>query len=197
MRMSQTACLFAAALAFTAFPASAQEEHRQLGAHVHGHGRLNIAMEGKTVSMELEVPGADIVGFEHEPSTPEQKAAMAEAKAKLADGLSLFAPAPKAGCELVRVKVSSEAGHEHEDGHEHEAHGSADGHEEAEHHHSEFHVEYSLQCASPSRLTSMTFDYFKAFPGAQELDIAVISPKGQSSFEVKRDNPSLDLSGIM
>ncbi len=76
MRMIQTACVLAAAVASTVFSASAQEEHRQLGAHVHGHGHLNIAIEGKTVSMELEVPGADVVGFEHEPSTPDQKAAL-------------------------------------------------------------------------------------------------------------------------
>ncbi len=201
MRMMRTAWVLGAALALTALPAYAQEEHRHLGAHVHGHGRLNIAVEGKIVSMELEVPGADIVGFEHEPSTPEQKAALEKAKAKLADGLLLFTPVSSADCSLKNAKVAALAEHEdeHEHEHEHEAHGSADARndEEAGHHHSEFHVEYSLECSSPSRLTAMTFDYFKAFPNAQELDIAVITPKGQSSFEVKRDKPSLDLTGIM
>ncbi len=103
---------------------------------------------------------------------------------------------------MKNANVTTQAEHEDEHEHEEEAHGheaqsGASGHEEAEHHHSEFHVEYSLECASPSRLTGMTFDYFKAFTGAQELDIAVISPKGQSSYEVKRDKPSLDLTGIM
>ncbi|MGO9460686.1 MAG: DUF2796 domain-containing protein [Rhodomicrobium sp.] len=203
MRTIQTACILAAGLACAVLPASA-EEHRQLGAHVHGHGRLNIAIEGKKLSIELEVPGADIVGFEHEPSTPEQRAAIPEAKAKLANALALFGPEPKAGCELDSVKISVEAGHhedEHEHEHEHEAHDGAAGHEdhedEAGHQHSEFHAEYTLTCSSPSRLTSMTFDYFNAFAGAQELDVTVIAPKGQSSFEVKRDKPSLDLTGIM
>jgi hypothetical protein len=169
------------------------QEHRQLGAHEHGHGRLNIAIEDKTLSMELEVPGADIVGFEHEPSTPEQKAALERAKAKLENGLSLFTPSPAAGCIQKSAKVSTEA--EHGDEHEHQAaHGSE---KEEEHHHSEFHVEYSLECASLSRLASMTFDYFKAFPGAQELDITLISPKGQTSYEVTRAKPALELAGIM
>ncbi|MGO9472931.1 MAG: DUF2796 domain-containing protein [Rhodomicrobium sp.] len=195
--MMRTAWVLGAALALTALPAYAQEEHRHLGAHVHGHGSLNIAIEGKTVSMELEVPGADIVGFEHEPSTPEQKAALAKAKAKLADGLSIITPVSAAGCSLKSAKVATQAEHEDEHEHEHEAEGAATHEEESGHHHSEFHVEYSLECSSPSRLTAMTFDYFKAFPNAQELDIAVITPKGQSSFEVKRDKPSLDLTGIM
>jgi len=192
MRMMRMACMLAAASAFAAFQASAQEEHRQLGAHVHGHGHLNIAVEGKTVSMELEVPGADIVGFEHEPSTPDQRSAIDEARAKLANGLALFVPAEKAGCELNQVKVTMKAEEEEEHG-DH----PADAKEEGEHHHSEFHAEYAMQCSSLSRLTSMTFDYFNAFAGAQELTVTVITPKGQSSFEVKRDQPSLDLKGTM
>jgi hypothetical protein len=177
-----------------AFPVVAEEPQRQLGAHVHGHGRLNIAIEGKKMNMELEVPGADIVGFEHAPQTAEQRAALGQAQARLANAAALFAPERKAGCELDRVKVSKDAGHEH---HDHEDKSGAAGEEKEEAGHSEFHAEYSFICASPSRLTSMTFDYFKEFPNAQALTVTIVSPKGQSSFEVKRENPSLDLTGIM
>lgn len=192
MRFRQQAFVFASIVTFVAFSAAA-EEHRQLGAHVHGHGSLNIAIEDKTISIELEVPGADIVGFEHEASTPAQKAAVEKAKTKLGDGLSLFAPVAAAGCTQSTAKVTIEAEHEH-----HAKDEKPDAADEDEgHHHSEFHAEYAFECASPSRLTSMTFDYFKAFPDAQELDISIISPKGQSSYEVKRDKPRLDLTGIM
>ncbi|MGA8770678.1 MAG: DUF2796 domain-containing protein [Rhodomicrobium sp.] len=196
MGLKQNAFVFAGIVTCIAFSA-AGEEHRQLGAHVHGHGRLNIAIEDKTVSIELEAPGADIVGFEHEAATRAQSAAIEKAKATLASGLSLFTPAAAAGCTQNASKVSIEAEHEHE--HEHHAEGAkpdADD-EAADHHHSEFHAEYAFECASPDRLTSMTFDYFKAFPNAQELDISLISPKGQSSYEVNRDKPRLDLTGIM
>ncbi len=43
----------------------------------------------------------------------------------------------------------------------------------------------------------MTFGYLAAFPNAQELDISVISPKGQTSYEVTRQKPALDMTGIM
>ena len=196
MGLKQNAFVFAGIVTCIAFSAAA-EEHRQLGAHVHGHGRLNIAIEDKTVSMELEAPGADIAGFEHEAATGAQRAAIEKAKATLAAGLSLFTPAAAAGCTQNASKVSIEAEHEHE--HEHHAEGAkSDAEEEgADHHHSEFHVEYAFECASPGRLTSMTFDYFKAFPNAEALDVSLISPKGQSSYEVKRDKPRLDLTGIM
>jgi len=182
-----------------ALPAFGQEQHRQLGPHEHGHGRLNIAIEDNRVSMELEVPGADIVGFEHEPSTPEQNAAIEKAKAKLADALSIFKLPASAECKVEDAKVLIQPEHEHEAGddhHEHEANGEHE-HEEGEHHHSEFHVEYTLGCKSSARLTSMAFDYFNEFAGAQALEISIITPKGQSSYEVTRANPHLDLTGVM
>ena len=194
MRLKQKVFVFAGVVTCIAFSASA-EEHRQLGAHVHGHGRLNIAIEDKTVSIELEVPGADIAGFEHEASTQAQKAAIENAKAKLADGLSLFAPAAAANCTQKSANVSLDT--EHGDEHEHHAEGGKAAEEEEGHHHSEFHAEYAFECTSPDRLTSMTFDYFKAFPTAQELDISLISPKGEIGYEVKRDTPTLDLTEMM
>ena len=211
MRLKEKLFVLAGVATCVAFSASA-EEHRQLGAHVHGHGRLNIAIENKTVSIELEAPGADIAGFEHEASTPEQKATIEKAKATLANGLALFTPPSEAQCTQTSSKVAIEAehGHEHEHhaDHEHEHHAEGakhdddddddddhDGHGKEGHHHSEFHAEYAFTCAEPSRFTSLTFGYFKAFPNGQELDISLISPKGQNSFEVKRDNPSLDLTG--
>ncbi len=102
-------------LSWIAFPAFA-EEHRHLGAHVHGHGRLNIAIEDKTMSLELDVPAADIVGFEHEPKTPEEKSALEQAKATLANGLSLFTPSAEAQCTQKSAAVGMEA--EHGDAHE-------------------------------------------------------------------------------
>ena len=121
MGLKQNAFVFAGIVTCIAFSAAA-EEHRQLGAHVHGHGRLNIAIEDKTVSIELEAPGADIVGFEHEAATRAQSAAIEKAKATLASGLSLFTPAAAAGCTQNASKVSIEAEHEHE--HEHHAEGA-------------------------------------------------------------------------
>ena len=190
MRFRKKAFVFAGFVTCLGVAASAQE-HRQLGAHVHGHGRLNIAIEDKTLSMELEVPAADIVGFEHEPETPEQKAALEEAKAKLAAGLSLFTPSSAAGCAQTSAKVMTEADHDEE-----EAHGGGHTHE-ADHQHSEFHAEYAFECASPSQITSMSFDYFEVFPNAEALNVSLISAKGQTSYEVARGKPSLDLTGKM
>ena len=39
--------------------------------------------------------------------------------------------------------------------------------------------------------------FFGAFAGAEEVEVTVISEKGQSSYEVERDAPVVDLQGIM
>ena len=75
-RLALTTMATLAALAATA--PRAEDAHRELGAHVHGIGALNIAVQGAEVAMELHVPGSDIVGFEHEAETAEDKAALAE-----------------------------------------------------------------------------------------------------------------------
>ncbi|MBO0765448.1 MAG: DUF2796 domain-containing protein [Hyphomicrobiaceae bacterium] len=189
------------------------EEHRQLGAHVHGRGTLNIALEGSRLSMELEAPGADIVGFEHAPSTPEQKSTLEKAEKKLKAPQTVLQLPAAAGCSVTDAKVTIEGEHggndadDHDHGaedhdHEHEAadhdhdHDAADQ-DHAGHQHSAFHAEYAFDCKSPASLTTIVFDYFKNFAGAQKLDVTVVTPKGQNSFEVSRDKPRIDLGGII
>ena len=192
MQTSTIAALAALAVAATA-PSlvRAADEHRELGPHVHGHGNLNIAVEDKRVSMELEVPGMDIVGFEHDATTDDQKAAVEKAKAQLAQPLTVFKLPAAAVCSVADAKVELEAEHHHDgdadDDHDH------DGHEG----HKQFHVTYALDCAKPANLTAIDFDYFKLFAGAHDLTVNVVTAKAQNSYEVSRDKPSLDLGGMM
>ena len=175
-----------AAVLAAGLPAMAAEEHRELGAHEHGHGKLNIAIEGNRVSMELEVPGADIVGFEHEARTPDQKAAVEKAKVTLSDALAVFKLPASAGCRLAEGKVAVKAGDEH-DAAGHKVEAKADGAKEE--HHSEFHATYAIDCTSPAKLTGIEFKYFELFAGAQELDVNLVTPKGQTRYEVTREQP--------
>jgi hypothetical protein len=181
-------CFLAGAIATAALAA---DEHRELGAHEHGRGTLNIAVEGSKVTMELEVPGIDIVGFEHAAKTSPEKAAVEKAKAQLSAPLTLFTLPAAAGCRVTQAKIEVENGE-----HEHGAKGQAKGDAKSEGH-SEFHVEYALECAAPANLTGIEFGYFRAFAGAQKLDVNVITPKGQTKFEVTRASPSLSLADMM
>jgi len=70
--------------------AAAQTE-RELGSHEHGAAVLNAAIEDGSVFLELETPWNNVVGFEHEPSTDEQRAVVSDALALLEQPNMLFA----------------------------------------------------------------------------------------------------------
>lgn len=191
-------------LALAAAPAAAQqppasEPTRQLGAHSHGTGKLNIAIEKRTLEIELEVPGNDIVGFESAAKTTEQKKAIADARALLAKPLVLFKPPEAAGCKVVSAKVKLVTGdhghgHGHSHGHSH-GKGKASANEAA---HSEFEAEYQLNCAKPELIDAMELEYFKSFPRAEALDVTIVGAKGQQSKQkVTRAQPRLQLKGAL
>ncbi|MFT5631894.1 MAG: hypothetical protein ACI84R_003245 [Candidatus Azotimanducaceae bacterium] len=209
---------FLAATAITVTPVLA-EENRQLDAHEHGVGQLDIAFDGKQIAMELHAPGADIVGFEYAAESAQDRATVDAAVATLAGPLGLFVLPDAAGCSVVQAAAgleSEEEHHEHADDHDDdhadEKHAdddhaddehAHDDHEEDEHEdhaseagHTEFHAEYLLTCADPSAITDINFAYFESFPNALEVEVQVITDAGATSFEVERDTPILDLRGM-
>jgi hypothetical protein len=182
--------------AFAVQPAAAQTAHRELGPHEHGRGTLNIAVEGNRVSMELEVPAMDIVGFEREAKTRKDKTTLETAKQKLSTPLSLFMLPLSAGCRVTDAKVEVETG-EHDHATKETKTGDISKSSEKEQHHSEFHNQYSLECTSPASITTIEFGYFNAFPAAEKLDVNLITPKGQNKYEVTRANPTISLAGMI
>ena len=169
------------------------QETRDLDAHEHGHSALNIAVEGTQVAMELEAPGADIVGFEYEAATVADRAKLDAAIAELSKPLSLFVLPAAAGCTVV--KSSAGLVDEHHD--EEEEHAEGEHEEEEGEEHTEFHAEYLLNCSDRSALNRIEFAFDETFPNAEEVEVQMISDKGSKGFEVERDAPVLDLSGLI
>jgi hypothetical protein len=201
-------CLFAGrfaiiaglAVGLAAGSVAAEESKRELGAHEHGHGTFNVAIDGKTVAIELIAPGADIVGFEHAPKTDEQKAKLAAAKAALEKIETVLELPGAAGCKVTKADVeaphadekAAKGGHGH--GHDHSKKAGEDDDGEA---HSEFHATYELTCSAPDALGQLKFAYFDSFKGAEELDVTVVTPKGQKAYEATREKPELRLDGLV
>jgi Protein of unknown function (DUF2796) len=206
--MTRSMAILAAACAVGAWQAAA-EERRQLGAHEHGHSVLNVAIAGDRIEMELMAPGMDIVGFEHAAETAEHKAALEEAEAILRNPLALFVLPDDAGCATETAAVELEAKEEQEEheGQHGEDHATAEHAEEGEHDehaeqegeesHTEFHAEYAITCASPGDLGTIEFVFFERFPGAEEIELTVITESGQTRYQIERDAPRVDLKGLI
>lgn len=139
--MKQTISLIALLSAFPAFA----EESRELDAHEHGVGTLNIAIDGTQVAMIFEAPGADIVGFEYAAESDADNAAIDAAIAQLGAPLDLFVTTAAAGCVVVEAKASLEGEDDHEDhddhDDDHDDHGDDHDEDHDEHDHDEGHDE--------------------------------------------------------
>jgi hypothetical protein len=153
----------------------ALSSHAALAAdgHSHGAGKVQIALDGKQMSIEIESPAQDIVGFEAKPTTDEQKAAIEDALAKFQQDDFFTAPAA-AGC--VRDNVDAEL-HRHGD-------------------HADFEIEATYTCKNLAELTELSTIWFDLFPGTEELDVEGISEYGSFDMEVPAGQNRIDLSAL-
>ncbi|MBU2532668.1 MAG: DUF2796 domain-containing protein [Alphaproteobacteria bacterium] len=166
--------LLGSGIASSAFAA---ERHREAGAHQHGHGKVEIAMEGSELVIELHAPANDIVGFEHAAKSAEDKAAITTAQKTLEDFSKVIILPSDAGCRLTTASAELEREADRSD-------------------HASFHASYTFACDKLSALSTISFKYFETFSRAEELDVAVISTKGQKSFEATPKEPAIDLAGL-
>ena len=186
-----------AAISMSAPTAAAQS------AHVHGEGQVNIAIDGNRIFMALESPGADIVGFEYEARSNDEKAAVKQAIAQLSDPMLLVRFEADAGCEVRQANAGIEGEGEHDE-HEEDKHSEHDEHEDeaqAEHDehkgeeaHGAFVAQYEFECAEIGSLGSIEFTYFSQFSNAKSLDLVLIDGRGQRRVEIDRANPVLQLN---
>ena len=217
--MTRTTLFLTTTLLF-ASPALA-DDLRQLDAHEHGTGALNIAIEGTVLALELEVPGFDIVGFEYKAKTDADNEAVSVGLALLSDPLGLFALPKAAGCSVTSADAELVMGGNHE-GHEHDEHGHDDhghddhghddhahddhGHDDHAHDdhahdhgnkaetHSEFHAEHELTCSDMDKLTEIGLSYFDSFPNAEALEVQLVTETGATQMTATRDAGVLYLS---
>jgi hypothetical protein len=164
-------------------------EHASLGAHEHGVGRLNAALDGKTLELELESPAMNLVGFEHVASSDADKAKVAAARALLEQPLALFNLPKAAGCTVENQELESplfgdkpDADDDHDE----------DAKDEHHHDHSEIHAHYQFTCATPGALKTLDLaNIFNSFPATQKIQVQLIGPSGQQGVEVTAKSAAL------
>lgn len=170
------------------------DSHRQLGAHVHGTGQLDVVLDGDRLLIELTAPGANIVGFEHAPETTEQEQALSDALALLEKPDELFALSAEAGCAVDESMVETDLmadEHDHAEDHDqdHEAH---DEHASGEAH-AEFHARHAYRCDRPEQLSRIAVRLFERFPATERLQVQLLGPGGQTAATLTPDDPDLVL----
>ena len=82
------------------------DEFTQKGVHEHGRAALTFALDRTLLTITLESPAVNVVGFEHPPSTDEERAAVSAARALLGAPGQLFLFPPAAACRVKDFRVT-------------------------------------------------------------------------------------------
>ncbi len=149
-------------------------------AHVHGVAKMDIAVETRKVTISLETPLDNLVGFERAPRTDSERQRADEAVARLRAGDTLFKFDPAAACKMTRVELSSAA--------------LKLGQAEAapKDGHAELDAEWQFDCADAGRAAFVDVGLF-AFNQLKRVQVQLALPKAQLKRELKRPNTRIVL----
>jgi hypothetical protein len=195
--------------------AYAEKSAESLDAHVHGLSELTIAMDAKTIELQLISPAMNLVGFEYKASSKQDIAAVKQAELLLEQKDSLFLIAG-GGCQHLSTSIDSgdllESDNHHDDHDDHDKHDDHDDHEKHDDHydqdkhddhddhsehdqgetHSEVVASYSYSCKDTSKLSSIKVALFASFPGIQKINTLWVTPSKQGSSSLSAKNSTIN-----
>ncbi len=190
-------------MALAATTAQTQTE-RQHGAHVHGHARGSLAHDGRQWALALEIPGANLVGFEHPPTSEHQRVALSEALALLQAGAWLGYD-PDNGCRLAEISAHVHGYSEDQSEAQQDAEPADHSHRPHGHHasaldprkdpgdHAEFHIQARVDCADGARLRWLELELFEPFPANERMDVDILSDRVQRRARLRPGAVRIDL----
>lgn len=161
------------------------------GAHVHGHARLQIAVENNSIDLMFTSPAFNLAGFEHEARTDEEKSRLSEINQWLNNTPLVNTAA--AGCRVkaAAVELGGEGRKEHH-GHHDEHHHDEHHHDHNEHHeetsHREYDVSQQLECDDFGTRLTLTSALMEEFGNLEELAVEWVSPSAQGSARLNASN---------
>ncbi|MEO1828573.1 MAG: DUF2796 domain-containing protein [Pseudomonas sp.] len=172
-----------------------EHEHDTLGAHEHGVASLNLVVDGNQASLELDSPAANLVGFEYQPSTDEDRATVARVKAAMEQADGLFSFTPAAGCQLQQVDLDSPlfAAQDHDEHDHHDDHEHAHDHSHEHGEHADIEGRFDYVCDAPEQLEALTLPLFNDYPAMQRIQVQAITASGQHGAVLTAEQPTLSL----
>ena len=144
-------------------------------AHEHGVARLDVAVDAGRVSIELDTPLDNLLGFERAPRTDAERDKIAAMLARLRAGDVLFRIDAAAGCTLAKVDLVSaplELGKV--------AAGAAASD------HADLNAVFDFRCKNGARAGFVEVGLFDAFPALKRIELQVLTPKGQLKATLRK-----------
>lgn len=152
-------------------------------AHVHGVGKLDVVLDGQTLSLHLDSPLVNLVGFEHAANSAKDKQAVqAMTKTLRNTGAgAMFVASPSAECKLSGVKLESAALDPVLLGElaatKPAAQADHDGHADLD-------ADFTFRCTHPERLQKIEVRLFDTFKGFNSIDVQLVTGKRQGAAKL-------------
>jgi len=159
-------------LGFFAMPTLALAQGK---AHQHGTLELDIAVEARKLTLQMESPLDNLVGFERAPRNDAERKRVDAALATLKAAQALFTIDPAAQCTLANVALTSavlKLGTPQ----------PASVNDE----HADIDASFEFECQDAAKAAFVDVGLFQAFAGMKQIDVQVATPKGQFKRTLKR-----------
>jgi Protein of unknown function (DUF2796) len=142
-------------------------EFRSRPPHVHGLATVDIAVDGLALAITFRAPAINVIGFEHAPTTPDEKAAVAHANQTYKAGNKLFVTSAAAGC-TQRAATLTPITYE------------TDGEEKPNAPQADYEVAYQFACQHVDKLAWVDTTLFAAMRNAQRITVNVVADRLQT-----------------
>ncbi len=155
-----------------AWAANSHSHSKSLAAHEHGILKLEMAMEEKTLEIDLDGPAQSFLGFESTPHTAKEKKLYLEAETLWKQNLfKLFTMDESLGCKILETtfKQEKEAGS-----------------------HSDIEATAKIVCTKNLQGQKLKISLMKHFPHMKKISLALLGTSTKS-LELKRAEEFIDL----
>jgi Protein of unknown function (DUF2796) len=161
--------------------------------HVHEHGKvtLNVAMDGPTLSIELDAPAANVVGFEHAPRTSEERAALSRVSTYLRAGRDLIGVPPAAQCHFVGTEYTEPKWESASDSDSNSHAASATA--ETQEHHADFDARINYRCDRVAELAWFEPWVLLKLLNLTEARVNILTATGQRAETVTSGHARIQL----
>ena len=154
-------------------------------AHSHGHGKLFLATSENGFEVEIKLPGVDIVGFEHQPHSKEEKRKVQSAVEFFKNSKSNVVLSQASGCSPegeAKVKTSLAENRKHNHGHQHQ---KSKSHKSE---HAEFQISYKFKCSKIVELKFLKLLIFEKYSRLESIKAEAVTETGQFSATLSRSS---------
>ena len=127
--------------------------------HAHGVAKLDVALEGRRLTLDFAAPLEDIVGFERRPANDKERAAVDAAIDYFKGGRAL-APSAAANCRVADAGVVLDV---------------------REQGHYELSARLVYDCKEPQELREIEAALFGQYKRLKRIDVRAVTAKGQSA----------------